>query len=110
MSSLKGPHARPVMAQRRTLASITALFSGLLLLMAGPGAAKTVIGQSVWSKSNALARAQALLPAGAVVSSSECQTVEVGMDNERYLCSITYELPPAGTSAPGAGQPAAPSP
>jgi hypothetical protein len=98
------------MAQRRPLASITALFSGLLLLMAGPGAAKTVIGQSVWSKSNALGRAQALLPAGAVVSSSDCQTVEIGMDNERYICSITYELPPAGTKAPGPSQPAATGP
>lgn len=98
------------MTKRRPLASITALISGLLMLMAGPVVAKTVIGQSVWSKGNALARAQALVPAGAVVSSSQCQTLEVGIDNERYLCSITYELPPVGASSPGAAKPQATSP
>jgi hypothetical protein len=83
------------MARLRHLASFTAVISGLLMVITAPIAAKTVTGQSIWSQSNALARAQSLLPAGAVVSSSQCQTVEVGIDNERYLCSITYELPPA---------------
>ena len=71
------------------------MISGLLMVIADTIQARSVTCHSIWSQTNALARAQSLLPAGAVVSSSQCQTVEVGLDNERYLCSITYELPPA---------------
>lgn len=87
----------------RPLGPITALISGLLTLAATPGLANTVTAQSILSQTNALARATALLPAGAVVTGSQCQTVEVGLDNERYLCSVSYTLPAAPPAA-GSGQ------
>jgi hypothetical protein len=94
---------------RRSWILITTLVAALgVMLAAGPARAGSVTAQSIMSKENALGRARALLPAGALVSSSQCQTVEVRIDNERYICSLTYEVPipgvtPAASSAGSSG-------
>lgn len=89
---------------RRSLFLIATMISGLGIGLTGaPALANTVTDQSIWSKDNALARARAQMPAGAVVSGSQCQTVEVGMNNERYICTITYDVPaaPGGNGSAG---------
>ena len=98
---------------RRSRIQIAPLVTAIgVALAAGPAAAASVTAQSIMSQENALSRARALLPAGAVVSSSQCQTVEVRIDNERYICSLTYDMPspgvtpaPSGTGSPGSSPP-----
>lgn len=84
---------------------ITTLVTGLgwMLLTASSSRAGSVTAESIMSKDNALSRARALLPSGAVVSSSQCQTVEVRMDNERYICSLSFDIPPSGVTSGASG-------
>ena len=85
--------------QWRRLGALPALIAALgMAIAAAPALAGSVTAQSVWSQQNALSRAKSLLPAGAEISGSQCQTVEVGLDNTRYICTLTYDLPASGAT------------
>lgn len=78
---------------------ISAMVTSLALgFVGGPARADSVTAQSIWSKENAISRATGLLPAGTVITNTQCQTVEVRMDNERYICTLTYDKAPAGSA------------
>lgn len=76
----------------------------LVALLAVPttATAGTAIGESIWDKQNAIDRATMSLPAGAQVTSTDCQSVEVGTGNYHYLCRLTFTDPPSGSAAPAA--------
>ena len=96
---------------RLSVVLVSAMVAGVALaLPAAPARAETVTAQSIWSKENAITRAKGQLPAGAVISNSQCQTVEVGMDNERYICTLTYDVPAPAVSSPGNGSGGATTP
>ena len=79
------------------------LIAGLMALALGSiGSAQagTAIGESIWDQNNATDRALQLVPRGAVVTSTDCQSVEVGTGNVRYICRVTYSDPPAANQAP----------
>lgn len=82
----------------------------LLALLWWPtvAAAGTVVGESIWTKQNAIDRATQQLPAGAQVGGIRCETVEVGTGNDHYICTVQFSVPPSGAAngAP-AGAPAA---
>lgn len=88
---------------QRPLVVSAVLITGLVMGVQGaPALAGSVTEQSIWSKQNALERAGAQVPKGATITNSQCQTVEVGIDNERYICTITYDLAPAAGGSNGA--------
>jgi len=96
---------------RLSVVLVSAMVAGVgLALPAAPAMAETITAQSIWSKENAIARATGQLPAGAVISNSQCQTVEVGMDNERYICTLTYDVPAPAASPAGSGSGGATTP
>lgn len=61
--------------------------------------ADTAVGESIWDQQNAVNRAMESVPAGAQVTATQCESVEVGIGNYHYICRITY-TPPA---SPGTG-------
>lgn len=69
----------------------------LLALLAFPLGAQagTAVGESIWDQQNAIDRATATIPAGAQVTATNCESVEVGTGNYHYICRITYTDPPA---------------
>jgi hypothetical protein len=72
---------------------LLALLAALMLGPAERAAAGTAIGESIWDRQNARERALQSVPAGAQILNSDCQTVEVGTGNFRYICRITYGDP-----------------
>ena len=89
------------------------LVTGVSLLGLGPSAALagTAIGESIWDKANAIARAKQAVPAGAVVTDTRCQSIEVGLGNYRYICTLTFTSPAPVTPIPSRSGPAsAPAP
>jgi hypothetical protein len=89
---------------RRRLPTLLNLLAGLLVgMVVAPverAAAGTAIGESIWDRNNARDRALQLVPAGAQVQSTDCQSVEVGTGNFRYICRITYSDPAPQPQAP----------
>jgi len=75
------------------MTTLLALLAGLMLAPAEPAAAGTAIGESIWDRKNARERALQSVPAGAQIMNTDCQTVEVGTGNVRYICRITYDDP-----------------
>ena len=78
----------------------------LLLAQASPGRAGSATADSVWDRRNALQRALQQVPAGATVTGQHCLTIEVGLDNFRYRCTVEWTTTPE----PASPEPAAPSP
>ena len=78
-------------------AGITALWGLMPSAHAGSSTA-----DSIWDRSNALQRAMEAMPAGATVTKQNCQTLEIGLDNTRYRCTVWWNDPPA---SPPASQP-----
>lgn len=102
------PWAGPVRAGWQRLMLLT--LSGLTALAAAPALAGSVTAESIWDKRNALQRAQSQVPAGSTVTRTECTVVNVGIGNYRYLCTLFFTDPPAGSTPPsGAANPSAPS-
>jgi hypothetical protein len=85
---------------RRLLPPLLALLAGLVVAPADRAAAGTAIGESIWDRSNARDRALQSVPAGAQILSTDCQTVEVGTGNFRYICRVTYGDPAPQPQAP----------
>jgi hypothetical protein len=84
--------------------------SGLLLLLlagAAPAQAGSVTSQSVWGKSNAIDRAMQQVPAGATVTGTSCDEVNVGIGNYHYTCTVEFTEAPAN---PGGAASPAPAP
>jgi len=75
------------------LALLAALLTGLVVGTAERVAAGTAIGESIWDRNNARDRALQQVPAGAQILSTDCQSVEVGIGNVRYICRISYGDP-----------------
>lgn len=73
----------------------------LLLAQVSPARAGSATADSVWDRRNALQRALQQVPAGATVTGQHCLTIEVGLDNFRYRCTVEWTTTP---------EPASPSP
>ena len=94
------------MARAQPLALLIAL--GLSPAAAWAG---TAVGESIWDRSHAIQQAMQSVPAGAKVTSTDCQEVEVGTGNYHYLCQVTYSDPPSQPATGGVsrgGWPSAP--
>ena len=92
--------ARQVDGERNTVSLLLApmarlqpLFAALLLLAPCSAWAGTAVGESIWDRNNALQRAMQSVPAGAQVTNTQCQDIEVGTGNDHYLCQVTYSEP-----------------
>jgi hypothetical protein len=83
------------------------LLTSLPLLMP-PARAGSITASSIWDRSNALERARQQLPAGAVVTREQCQEVEVGIGNIRYLCTVDFTPATAPTTPVPGPTPSAP--
>jgi len=83
--------------------------AAVLALLCCPLAARAgvAIGESIWDQQNAIERATQMIPSGALVTATECTTVEVGTGNDHYICRLTYSDPPA--NAPTLAPASAPS-
>lgn len=55
--------------------------------------AGSAVGESIWDKKAAIANAMQSVPAGAQVTDTSCQEVEVGIGNYHYICRVTYTDP-----------------
>ena len=83
----------------------------LLAVLAPPGRAGSATADSIWDHRNALQRALQQVPAGATVTGQRCQTIEVGLDNFRYRCTVEWTTAPepappaAAPQTPAAGSP-----
>jgi len=64
-----------------------------LLLLSLPASAGEAVGESIWDQQNAIDRAMQSVPSGATVNTTNCQSVEVGTGNYRYICTLTYSEP-----------------
>lgn len=77
------------------LSSRSWLLLGTLLSVLGtPALAGSVSADSVWDRSNATERAMQQLPKGAMVTTTRCQEISVGMGNSRYRCTVEYTTAP----------------
>lgn len=67
----------------------------LLMLVLLPLAARagSAVGESIWNKQAAIDVAMQSVPAGAQVTGTSCQEVEVGTGNYHYICTVTYSEP-----------------
>ncbi len=80
------------------------------VLLGGPACAGSVTADSVWDQNDARQRAMQQVPAGSSVTGTRCQTISVGMGNDRYRCTVEYQrgaeaaqpAPPAPAAAPTA--------
>jgi hypothetical protein len=71
-----------------------------------PAQAGSATADSIWDRKNALQRAMQAMPAGATVTKQNCQTLEIGLDNTRYRCTVWWSdapvSPPASQPTPAA--------
>lgn len=65
----------------------------MLVLMPAAARAGTAVGESIWDKTAAIGVAMQSVPAGAQVTATDCQEVEVGIGNYHYICRVTYSDP-----------------
>ena len=80
------------------------------VLLAGPACAGSVTADSVWDQNDARQRAMQQVPAGSNVTGTRCQTISVGMGNDRYRCTVEFQrgaeaaqpTPPAQPTSPAA--------
>ncbi|MBM5802724.1 MAG: hypothetical protein FJ078_01175 [Cyanobacteria bacterium K_DeepCast_35m_m2_155] len=70
-----------------------ALLLGAALLQPLSARAGVAIGESIWDKKAAIGIAMQSVPAGAQVTSTSCQEIEVGLGNYHYLCRVEYSDP-----------------
>lgn len=63
------------------------------LLHALPARAGVAVGESIWDKTAAIGVAMQSVPAGAQVTDTSCQEVEVGIGNYHYICRVSYSTP-----------------
>ena len=89
--------ARVSVSRLLVAAGIAALWGLMPSAQAGSATA-----DSIWDRSNALQRALQAMPADATVTKQNCQTLEIGLDNIRYRCTVWWNDPPA---SPPASQP-----
>ena len=93
--------ARVSVSRLLVAAGIAALWGLMPSAQAGSATA-----DSIWDRKNALQRAMEAMPAGATLTRQECQTLEVGLDNIRYRCTVWWSdapvSPPASQPAPSA--------
>ena len=82
---------------------VVALGIAALSALLPPARAGSATADSIWDRKNALQRAMGAMPAGATLTRQECQTLEVGLDNIRYRCTVWWSDPPV---SPPASQPA----
>lgn len=80
-------------------------FRGLSALAAvvalgAPALAGSATADSIWDRKNALERALQAMPAGATLTKQTCETLEIGLDNIRYRCTVWWSDPPAVAPAP----------
>ena len=75
---------------------VTALAA--LCALVPPAQAGSATADSIWDRKNALQRALEAMPAGATVTNQSCETLEVGLDNIRYRCTVWWSDPPANTT------------
>lgn len=83
--------------------------SGLTALGTAPCLAGSVTAESILDQRNALQRAQSQLPAGSTVTRTKCSVVNVGIGNDRYICTLFFTDPPID-AAPTPRTPSAPAP
>jgi hypothetical protein len=87
--------------QRRLLGLLAVLSAS-----ATPAAwAGSSTAESVWDLGNARQRALSQVPTGATITGTRCETVNVGIGNYRYICTVTYTDAPASPSPSGANAP-----
>ncbi|WP_341898954.1 hypothetical protein [Synechococcus sp. UW140] len=67
-----------------------------LAATSNPCFANSVTAESIWDQGNAKERARAQIPAGATITSSNCETFQV-RDDLRYRCTLEYSTIPALT-------------
>lgn len=65
--------------------------------LVAPAQAGSATADSIWDRKNALQRAMEAMPAGATVTKQNCETLEIGLDNTRYRCTVWWSDPPAAT-------------
>ena len=82
------------MAWFRGLAALAAA-----LALGAPALAGSATADSIWDHKNALQRAMQAMPAGATLTNQRCETIEVGLDNIRYRCTVWWSDTPAPAPA-----------
>ena len=92
-----------MVARLRAQLCLVAVAIAALGALPPPAQAGSATADSIWDRKNALQRAMEAMPAGATLSQQECQTLEVGLDNVRYRCTVWWSDPPA---SPPVRQPA----
>ena len=75
-----------------------------LTLAAGQARAGSSTAESTWDRGDAQQRALQGVPRGATVTRTACQDIGTAGNNDRYRCTVFYEVTPA-SPAPG-GPPA----
>ena len=73
---------------------LLAAWLGALTAAAAPVQAGSATADSIWDRQNALQRAMEAMPAGATVTQQNCQTLEIGLDNIRYRCTVWWSDAP----------------
>jgi len=63
------------------------------LLVAPLSWAGSITAESGWDKNNAIQRARQQIPADAKIAGEKCTTIEVGLSNTRYRCSVNFTDP-----------------
>ena len=75
-----------------------AAIAAALPLLNVPAQAGSITASSICDKNNAVERAQEQMPAGAVVTASRCQEIDV-RGYTRYSCTLEFtQLTPAATA------------
>lgn len=77
-----------------------AVVAGAVLAQGRPARAGSATADSIWDRKNALQRAMQAMPAGATLTNQRCETLEVGLDNLRYRCTVWWSDPPATAPEP----------
>lgn len=93
-------------ARLRAQLYLVAVGIAALSALPPPAQAGSATADSIWDRKSALQRAMEAMPAGATLTRQECQTLEVGLDNIRYRCTVWWSdpvvNPPASQPAPAA--------
>ena len=91
---------QPALMPRSVRSWLLAAWLGTLTGAGAPVQAGSATADSIWDRKNALQRAMEAMPAGATVTNQSCETLEVGLDNIRYRCTVWWSdpavSPPAG--------------
>jgi hypothetical protein len=94
---------------RRCAAALAGLALIELSLAAAPALAGSVTADSVMDRSGARQEAMSQVPKNATITRTQCQDIEIGLDNIRYRCTVFYSQSAPLRSTPEAAPVVPPS-